>query len=82
MSKSNRTYGFDESKLSSCRNNPKKTDHNMKPKGENLVESTLMNSERHTIVQEPVSNNTIESLNVLNRKPKPGKIYNSKKRVS
>ena len=82
MSKSNRTYVMDGSKQSSCRKNPKKTDHNMKPKRENLIESTLMNSERHTLVQEPVANNTIGFLNEWNRIPKPGKICKSKKRVS
>ena len=83
MSKSNHTYVLDESKQSSCRKNPKKTDHNMKPKRVNLIESTLMNSERHTLVQEPVANNAIEFLNEWkNRIPKPGKIYKSKKRVS
>ena len=42
-----------------------------------------MNSERHTLVPEPVANNTIEFLNEWkNRIPKPGKIYKSKKRVS
>ena len=85
MSKSNRTYVLDESKLSSCRKNPKKTDHNMKPKRVNLIESTLTNSERHTLVPaEPVVDIChIEFLNELkNRIPRPGKIYKSKKRVS
>ena len=85
MSKSNRTYVMDESKQSSCRKNPKKTCHNMKPKRVNLIESTLTNSERHTLVPaEPVVDIChIEFLNELkNRIPRPGKIYKSKKRVS
>ena len=80
MSKSNRTYVLDGSKLS-CRKNSKKTDHNMKPKRVNLIESTLMNSERHTLVPEQVADKChIEFPNGLEyRIPRPGKILSPKR---
>ena len=53
------------------------------PRGINLIESTLMNSEMRTLEQEAVAKNTIQFLNEWkNRIPKPGKIYKSKMRVS